>query len=85
MDYPENYVLSLGLFSRNYNFYQRDIHKVGMQTFYGKHNTGIVLDYGQWRAWSKCANVNFLILMFNFLITLFRCFVNTMTIIGIGV
>jgi alpha-1,6-mannosyl-glycoprotein beta-1,2-N-acetylglucosaminyltransferase len=54
---PENHVISLGLFSRNYNFYQRDVTKIGIQTFYGKHNTGIVLDYGQWRAWSKCSNM----------------------------
>uniref|UniRef100_A0AC34F0A7 Alpha-1,6-mannosyl-glycoprotein 2-beta-N-acetylglucosaminyltransferase n=1 Tax=Panagrolaimus sp. ES5 TaxID=591445 RepID=A0AC34F0A7_9BILA len=57
MENPDNYVISLGLFSRNYNFYQRDIFKIGVQTFYGKHNTGIVLDNGQWRAWSKCANM----------------------------
>ncbi|KAE9554829.1 hypothetical protein FO519_001944 [Halicephalobus sp. NKZ332] len=50
-------MLVLGLFTRNYNNYQRDIFKVGRQTWYGKHNTGMVLNRELWNSFKSCTKM----------------------------
>jgi len=50
-------IVVLGLFTRNYNNYQRDLFKIGKQTWYGKHNTGMVLNKRLWNAFRSCSKM----------------------------
>ena len=69
-------MIVLGLFMRNYNNYQRDIFKVGRQTWYGKHNTGMVLNKELWNSFRSCSQVGlsiFVLLYFHFIILQMFC------------
>uniref|UniRef100_A0A7E4WAB9 Alpha-1,6-mannosyl-glycoprotein 2-beta-N-acetylglucosaminyltransferase n=1 Tax=Panagrellus redivivus TaxID=6233 RepID=A0A7E4WAB9_PANRE len=50
-------IISLGLFVRTYTNYIRDISKVGRQTWFGKHNTGIVLNKELWNEFRNCSQL----------------------------
>uniref|UniRef100_A0AC34RIP0 Alpha-1,6-mannosyl-glycoprotein 2-beta-N-acetylglucosaminyltransferase n=1 Tax=Panagrolaimus sp. JU765 TaxID=591449 RepID=A0AC34RIP0_9BILA len=54
---PNCSMISLGLFMKNFNYYERDIFKLGKQTWFGKHNTGMVLNKEVWNQFRSCAKM----------------------------
>lgn len=50
-------MISLGLFMKNFNYYERDIFKIGKQTWFGKHNTGMVLNKELWNKFRNCSKM----------------------------